>query len=192
MQAVFTENWLTNALNGFAWAGNIFQNKQPAGSMTAQCFAKRARMTKRSKRGSHICLRWLRREKISGSRTLLCPSKLAIQTILDARKRGVKVEIIVPGKIDYFAVRMASRSRWGKLLDAGVEFYEYQPTLYHCKIMIVDDIWATVGSVNFDEKSFRANDEANMNVLDREFAATLIQNLRRRQKQIAPSDQGRF
>jgi len=55
-----------------------------------------------------------------------------------------------------------------------VEFYEYQPSLYHVKIMIVDDVWVTSGSVNFDERSFRMNDEANLNVLDREFAAKLI------------------
>jgi cardiolipin synthase A/B len=68
---------------------------------------------------------------------------------------------------------MASRSRLKKLLAAGVLFYEYQPTLYHCKIMTVDGIWSTVGSVNFDERSFHANDEANLNVLDTDFAATL-------------------
>jgi cardiolipin synthase len=87
------------------------------------------------------------------------------------------VEVIIPSKIDSFAVHRASRSRSKKLLDAGVEFYEYKPTLYHCKIMIVDDVWATVGSVNFDEKSFHANDEANLNVLNKDFAAALSKTL---------------
>jgi cardiolipin synthase len=68
-------------------------------------------------------------------------------------------------------VRRASRARWGKLLAAGVEIYEYQPTMYHCKVMVVDDEWVSVGSTNFDNRSFRLNDEANLNVIDRELAA---------------------
>jgi cardiolipin synthase len=56
------------------------------------------------------------------------------------------------------------------LLDAGVEIYEYQPTMYHCKVIIVDDVWVSVGSTNFDDRSFRLNDEANLNVYDASFA----------------------
>jgi cardiolipin synthase len=57
------------------------------------------------------------------------------------------------------------------LLEAGVAIYEYQPTMFHCKVMVIDDRWTSVGSTNFDNRSFRLNDEANLNVLDREFAA---------------------
>ena len=90
-----------------------------------------------------------------------------MQTLVAARKRGVEVDIILPGKhIDTQTVRRASRSRWGPLLEAGVKIYEYQPTMFHCKTMIVDDVWVSVGSTNFDNRSFRLNDEANLNVLD--------------------------
>jgi len=68
-------------------------------------------------------------------------------------------------------VRRASRSTWGELLRAGVEIYEYQPTFYHVKVMTVDGVWVTVGSTNFDTRSFSTNDEANLNVLDAQFAA---------------------
>jgi cardiolipin synthase len=68
-------------------------------------------------------------------------------------------------------VRRASRSTWGELLRAGVEIYEYQPTFYHVKVMTVDGVWVTVGSTNFDTRSFSTNDEANLNVYDRGFAA---------------------
>ena len=68
-------------------------------------------------------------------------------------------------------VRYASRSKWGPLLRAGIKIYEYQPTMYHSKVMIVDDLWVTVGSANFDNRSFRLNDEANLNVYSAEFAA---------------------
>jgi cardiolipin synthase len=67
-------------------------------------------------------------------------------------------------------VQGASRSRWPELLDAGVKIYEYQPTMYHCKVMIVDDLFVSVGSTNFDDRSFRLNDEANLNIYDAEFA----------------------
>ena len=92
-----------------------------------------------------------------------------------ARKRDVKIEIIVPGPhMDAKLVQSASRSLWGPLLDAGVEIYEYQPTMYHCKVMIVDDLWVSVGSTNFDERSFRLNDEANLNIYDAVFAADQV------------------
>ena len=75
--------------------------------------------------------------------------------------------------IDFKVVRKASRSRWGPLLEAGIAIYEFQPTMYHTKVMIVDDLWVSVGSTNFDSRSFQLNDEANLNVLDPEFAAEL-------------------
>ena len=71
-------------------------------------------------------------------------------------------------------MRRASRSTWGELLRAGVEIYEYQPTFFHCKVMVVDELWVSVGSTNFDSRSFSVNDEANLNVYDREFAAAQV------------------
>ena len=89
-----------------------------------------------------------------------------------ACRRGVQVEIIVPGaETDNPLVRYSSRGKWGPLLKAGVKIYEYQPTMYHCKVMVVDDVWVTVGSANFDNRSVRLNDEANMNVFSPDFAA---------------------
>jgi len=84
----------------------------------------------------------------------------------------VKVQIIVPGRqIDQKAVRRASRKKWPELLAGGVELYEYQPTMIHCKLLIADDLFVSIGSANFDNRSLSLNDEANMNVLDRAFAA---------------------
>ena len=81
------------------------------------------------------------------------------------------VQIVVPGPLaDPKIVRQASRARWGDLLRAGVEIYEYQPALYHCKLMVVDDLWTSIGSSNLDNRSFSLNDEANLNVLDEGFA----------------------
>jgi cardiolipin synthase len=103
------------------------------------------------------------------------PDELAIETFVSSRKRGVKIEIIVPGPVmDARLVQRGSRSLWGALLDAGVEIYEYQPTMYHCKVLIVDDVWVSVGSTNFDDRSFRLNDEANLNIYDATFAGEQV------------------
>jgi len=100
------------------------------------------------------------------------PDKLTSTALRDARKRGARVRVLLPGEhIDSAAVRLRSRASWGELLEAGVEIYEYQPTMYHCKVMVVDGIWVSVGSTNFDNRSFRLNDEANLNVLDAKLAA---------------------
>jgi cardiolipin synthase len=99
------------------------------------------------------------------------PDPMTRDELIAAAKRGVKVEVLVPGKhIDQKLVRLASRRHWPALINAGVKVYEYQPTMVHVKLMIVDDIFVSVGSGNFDNRSIRLNDEANLDVLSRDFA----------------------
>jgi cardiolipin synthase A/B len=99
------------------------------------------------------------------------PDGLAINALVEAARRGVNVRIVTPGKrIDTHTVREASRACWGDLLKAGVEIFEYQPTMFHCKLLVVDEYLVSVGSTNFDSRSFKLNDEANLNIYDREFA----------------------
>jgi cardiolipin synthase len=100
------------------------------------------------------------------------PDDLMRKELTEAAKRGVKVEVVVPGKkIDQKLVRLASRRHWPELIRAGVRIFEYEPTMVHVKLMIVDDVFVSVGSGNFDNRSIRLNDEANLDVLDRSFAA---------------------
>ena len=100
------------------------------------------------------------------------PDQLAIDQLVAAARRGVRIRILVPGEhTDSHFVRAASRAHWARLLNAGVEIYEYGPTMYHCKVMVVDGLWTSVGSTNFDTRSFRLNEEANLNVYDEHFAA---------------------
>ena len=80
----------------------------------------------------------------------------------------------MPGKhLDSVVVKKASRADWGELLQAGAELYEFQPAMFHCKAMIVDRQLVSVGSTNFDNRSFRLNDEANLNIYDKAFAAAV-------------------
>ena len=99
------------------------------------------------------------------------PDDLAIKALVAASQRNVRVRIITPGPlIDSDIVRSASRACWGKLLEAGVEIAEYQPAMFHVKSMVVDELLVSVGSTNFDNRSFRINDEANLNVFDESLA----------------------
>ena len=99
------------------------------------------------------------------------PDASAVRELVEARRRGVDVQIIVPGAhIDTRAVRRASKHAWGPLLAAGIAIFEYQPTMFHVKVMVVDEFMVSVGSTNFDDRSFHLNDESNLNVYDRAFA----------------------
>jgi cardiolipin synthase len=116
------------------------------------------------------------RNNIRLSASYFVPGKLTTEELVEASQRGVNVEIIVPGaRTDSPLVRYASRAKWGPLLKAGVKIYEYEPTMYHCKVMVIDDVWVSAGSANFDNRSFRLNDEANLNVFSRSFASGQIE-----------------
>ena len=111
-------------------------------------------------------------QTIDLSAAYFVPDELTRRAMLDALERGVKVRIIVPGEyIDSAVVRRASRADWGELLRAGAEIHEFQPAMFHCKALVVDSELVSVGSTNFDNRSFRLNDEANLNVYEAEFAA---------------------
>ena len=90
--------------------------------------------------------------------------------------RGVRIKILTPNdNIDKSFVRMASHTLWGELLEAGIEMYEYQPVMYHAKLMIVDGYFVTMGSTNLDNQSFRLNDEVNVSILDEDFARQMTE-----------------
>ena len=115
------------------------------------------------------------KESIHLSSAYFVPDDLTMRALVTAAKRGVKIQIITPGGIiDSEFVRSASRSRWGDLLKAGITISEYQPTMFHVKALIVDSLLVSVGSTNFDNRSFSLNDEANLNVLNHDFARRQI------------------
>ncbi len=99
------------------------------------------------------------------------PPKPFVRALRDAKARGVDVKILLPGRYhDQPAVRRASRRTWGPLLEGGVELYEYEPTMMHCKIVIVDSTVTSIGSINFDPRSFALNAEFGVVALDRTLA----------------------
>ena len=171
MQAAFMDNWIetcAEVLHGEAY----FPALQPAGPHAAQVFRSSADDGSESVRLMYLLSITSATTTVRISNAYFVPDALAVRSLVAAQRRGARVEIIVPGRhIDQKLVRRASRSLWEPLLEAGVAIYEYQPTMYHVKVMVVDEVWTSVGSTNFDNRSFRLNDEANLNILDPDFAA---------------------
>jgi cardiolipin synthase len=99
-------------------------------------------------------------------------------SIEDAVKRGVKIRILVEGDItDAMPVKYASRAAYERLLRQGVELYEYQPTMMHAKVLVVDGTWSMFGSANFDNRSLELNDELNVAVSSRDVATRFTRDL---------------
>ena len=165
-----------------------FHRVENAGEQKTQVFKSSPEDGSESARLMYLLSIAAARKNILMSNAYFVPDDLSVKHLISAAKRGVKIQIIAPGEVtDTKLVRHASRSRWGDLLKAGVEFYEYQPTMFHCKVMTVDDIWSTVGSTNFDNRSFRLNDEVNLNVYDSDFAMEQNENFQRGSFEIAQS-----
>jgi cardiolipin synthase len=171
MQAAFGDNWIktrAQVLFGSAY----FPELKQVGTSRAQVFKSSCDEGSESVRLMYLLSIASATKSIRLQAAYFVPDDLAIETLVTACKRGVKIEIIVPGPLtDSKFVQGAGRSRWAALLDAGVLIYQFQPSLYHCKVIIVDDIWVSVGSTNFDNRSFKLNDEANLNIYDTVFAA---------------------
>jgi cardiolipin synthase len=103
------------------------------------------------------------RKQIYIANPYFVPDQAAIDTLVEARKRGVDVKVMVSGiHNDSRLARRSGTRLYGRLLDCGVEIYEYNRTMLHHKIMIVDGSWATVGTTNFDNRSFAHNEENNI------------------------------
>ncbi len=102
------------------------------------------------------------------------PDRLMTEELVRVRRRGVRIRVLVPDKhTDSQVVRIVSRREWGPLLESGVEIYEFEPTMLHTKMLIFDGFMVSVGSTNFDTRSFELNDEASLNVYDTTFAADM-------------------
>jgi len=171
MQSAFTDNWLTTE-GKLLHGDDYFPPLEKAGTQYAQVFKSSPSDGSETARLMYLFSIACARKSIQMSNAYFVPDDLSIKMFVSAARRGVKIQIIAPGKVtDTKFVRAASRERWGDLLKAGVQMYEYQPTMFHCKVMVVDGIWSSVGSTNFDNRSFRLNDEVNLNVYDRIFAA---------------------
>lgn len=170
-QAAFAEHWI-EATGELLLGDRFFPEIGPAGDSATQVVIS----SNLQRNVMHLMLMTAlaaAQKNIRIATPYFVPDELTRQQLLEARKRGVDIQIIVPGpQTDARIVRKASRHLWGELLQAGVKISEYQPTFFHCKLVIVDDIWTSVGSTNIDDRALRLNDEANINLFDQKFAST--------------------
>ncbi|NYS26777.1 cardiolipin synthase [Rhodobacteraceae bacterium 2376] len=190
MQGAFVSNWVEDT-GEILQGPRYFPELAPEGETVAQLVL--------SATGSRNYMHMMLMTAFAGAENhiriatpYMVPDDVAKAQLLQARERGVEVEIIVPGEhMDKDMVRNASRHFWGPLLEAGVRIHEYQPTFMHAKLIVIDEVFASVGSTNFDERSFRLNDEANLNVFDPDFAREQIGHFSRdleRSRQVTLED----
>jgi cardiolipin synthase A/B len=175
MQAVFAANWLQTTAR-LLIGPDYFPASKTIGDTLAQCYKSGRNENPENARIAYLLAIASARKSIKIAQAYFVPDDLAIDMLIAARKRGVEVDVIVPAINDSRFGRAASRSRWGRLLESGVRIHQYLPAMYHCKVMLVDDVFATVGSVNFDNRSFAINDEIALNIIDKDATRDLLKS----------------
>ena len=175
LQGTFVENWLQaseEVLNGIEY----FPDGANAGKVTALVVnstpsvggSTRARILFQTLLASA-------RKSIQITTPYFMPDESVRKELINAvQKRGVEVTVLTAGEhSDHWLSRTSSRRLYGDLLKAGVKIYEYQPSMIHAKVMVIDGLWSVVGSTNFDNRSFGLNDEVNLAGCDPELADSL-------------------
>ena len=172
LQSAFVDNWLESG-GELIHDEKYFPELPRAGSVPAQGFKGSPQEATENIELMYRMAIAAAEQSIKLSSAYFVPNEGTIKALVDAAKRGVKVEIIIPGEhMDSELVDTASPALWGELLEHGVKIYQYEPTMFHCKVMVVDDYFSSVGSTNFDNRSFQLNDEVNLNVFDASFSET--------------------
>ena len=173
MQAAFIDNWIKTTgrvLNGEEY----FPPLAPVGDMDAHLFISSPDGGSESMHLMYLMAIAATRETLDVHASYFVPDELTVAALRMALKRGVRIRVLVPGEhIDSELVRVSSRALWGDLLQGGAQIHVYQPTMMHVKSLIADGFLVSVGSTNFDVRSFQLNDEASLNVYDRDFAARM-------------------
>jgi cardiolipin synthase len=167
LQGTFAENWVEAS-------GELLAEPEffPAGSTQGHVIAMVVNSTPsvgRATRARMLYQTLLKaaRQSIYITTPYFLPDESARSELIDAKRRGVEVKIITPGKkSDHMLTRSSSHAVLGDLLKNGIEVYEYEPSMIHAKVLIVDGHWAVVGSTNIDDRSFEHNDEVNLAALD--------------------------
>ena len=175
MQAVFIDNWIKTT-------GRVLHGAEYFPKLSASCGDMEAQMFGSSPVGGSESMHLMVLLALTAAKTSIdiqnayfVPDRLTVEALCSAARRGVRIRIVVPGRhTDARIGRWAAQGLYGELLAAGIQIYEYQPTMMHCKVLVIDSVWSSVGSANFDDRSFRLNDEANLNVFSADLAREQI------------------
>jgi len=173
MQAIFSENWTYTT--GEILAGDKFYPRiAPAGDLQAQAVKVSRGDSSSLAEMLFILVIQSARKSIHIQNAYFVHDAQIREALVQAAKRGVDVRVMVPGRhIDMPLVRMASRLHYGELLTGGVRIFEYNRTMMHNKDAVIDGLFSTIGSINFDQRSLRENAEESLSFYDRDFAARL-------------------
>ena len=169
-QAAFLDNWIKTTgrvLNGDTY----FPTLTPVAEIKMHMFMSSPAGGSESMRLMYLMAITAAQRSIDIEAAYFIPDALMSRELIRARERGVRIRLLLPDKhIDSETVRIASKRAWGSLLEQGVEIHRYEPTMLHCKMLIFDQYMVSVGSTNFDMRSFELNDEASLNIYDSAFA----------------------
>ena len=180
LQRAFQENW--SEVTGEALVGEEFFPALPQTGTSAVAVVPSSPLAPMSGAGRVYAISLAAAAKeIWIANSYFLPDDATADLLVAAVKRGVDVRVIVPSDEhnDVPATRAAGRSSFGPLLEGGVKIFEYQPTMFHLKTMVVDGLFSTVGSANFDDRSFHLNEEINVFVFDGAFAGQMKDSYRR-------------
>jgi cardiolipin synthase len=180
LQGAFAENWLEgtgNVLAGDRYLPDL-DEVEDGGPMQVMRSSATVGDTN-AEALSYLALAAAKRS-IELTSAYFVPRPAFTEALVEAAERGVELRILVPGSyIDKRLVRTAGRAAYDTLLDAGIEIYEYSPTMLHAKTLVVDGIWSCVGSINFDNRSFQLHDEVALCVQSERFAGELHETFER-------------
>jgi len=180
LQGAFAENWLEatgDALVGDAWLPPL----EPVdGGGAMQLVRSSSGVGDTNVEALYYLAIASARESLDLTAAYFAPRPAFLEALCDAAERGVRVRLLVPGAhIDKEFVRAAGRRSYERLLECGARIFEYQPTMLHAKTMVIDGVWSSVGSVNFDNRSFQLHDEATLGVRSERFARELTEQFER-------------
>jgi cardiolipin synthase A/B len=171
LQTGFARNWLQTT--GELLSGsNFYPPPRPFGDLEAQTILSSPETGSSTVRIMYYLSIACARKSILIANPYFVPDDVAVETLIEARRRGALVRIMVTGEHnDVRVTRYNSIRLYGRLLEAGVEIYEYNRTMLHHKYMVCDSVWVTVGTTNFDNRAFALNEESNICLYDRGVAS---------------------
>lgn len=167
LQSAFTENWIEETSNVPAGA-KFFPKLEPKGSIPIHAAYSSPSGTVSSVQLLYYLAINAAKKEILIQNPYFLPDDDAISALEKAVERGVDVRVMIPSTdvTDSAIVQHASHHHFGTLLKRGVKIYEYKKTLLHQKVLVVDGYWSSVGSTNFDDRSFELNDEISLGIHD--------------------------
>jgi cardiolipin synthase len=170
LQTGFSQNWL-NTTGELISGPAFFPPLDPCGTIPVQTIMSSPEGGSSAVRIMYYLSIVCAQQKLYIANAYFIPDKAAVDILIDAKRRGVDVKVMLPGDHnDMWIARHASIQLYGKLLEAGIEIYEYNRSMLHQKTMVVDSTWITIGTTNFDNRSFALNEESNVCLYDRKMA----------------------